>query len=135
MEQNRTIHVYESLPTGYREALSIHLQQDKRLAKGINGFALAIGLVLGIGMHLLIPIQTLFDVSEGLPRYILSFSVLLVGSLAYIFLHEAVHGITMRYFGAKRVKYGWTGLYAYAGSDEYFDHMSYLTVALAPVIV
>ena len=49
-------------------------------------------------------------------------------------LHEAVHGIFMKGFGAKKVKFGFTGLYAYAGSQDYFYKKPYLTIALAPVV-
>jgi hypothetical protein len=45
-----------------------------------------------------------------------------------------VHGITMKLFGTKKVKYGFTGLYAFAGSDDYYDKMSYITIALAPIV-
>jgi len=129
------MHVYDMLPDGYRELLSIHLQKDKKLALLINAIALAIGIVLGVGMHLIVPIGTLFDMTNGIGPYLLRFGVLLVGEVAYLILHELVHGITMKYYGAKRVKYGFTGLYAYAGSDEYFDKRSYLTIALAPVVI
>jgi len=129
------MHVYDMLPDGYRELLSIHLQKDKKLALLINAMALAVGIVLGVGMHLIVPIGTLFDMTNGIGPYLLRFGVLLVGEVAYLILHELVHGITMKYYGAKRVKYGFTGLYAYAGSDEYFDKRSYLTIALAPVVI
>jgi len=41
----------------------------------------------------------------------------------------------MRFFSKMRVKYGFTSLYAYAGSDAYFDKSSYIIIALAPVVV
>ena len=127
--------VNDMLPDGYRELLSIHLQKDKKLALLINAMALAVGIVLGVGMHLIVPIDTLFDMTNGVGQYLLRFGVLLVGVVGYLILHELVHGITMKHYGAKRVKYGFTGLYAFAGSDEYFDKRSYLTIALAPVVV
>ena len=36
-------------------------------------------------------------------------------------LHEIVHGIAMRICGTKKVKYGFTGLYAFAGSKDFYD--------------
>lgn len=39
----------------------------------------------------------------------------------------------MKYFGAKKVRYGYTGLYAWAGSSEYFGRRSYAVIALAPL--
>jgi len=129
------VHVYESLPDAYNEILSINLQKDKKLAFVINGIALIAAAVLALCAHFFVqPISNLFDVTAGAFLYISRIAVLAVGMIVYIILHELVHGITMKYFGAKRVKYGYTGLYAYAGSDEYFDKKSYLTVALAPVV-
>ena len=41
----------------------------------------------------------------------------------------------MKIFGTKKVKYGFTGMYAYAGSDDYYDKKSYIIIALAPIVV
>ena len=41
-----------------------------------------------------------------------------------------------RCLGGKQVKYGFTGMYAYAGSNEdYFPKRQYICIALAPVIL
>ena len=56
-------------------------------------------------------------------------------SILYIILHEFVHGITMKLCGTKKVKYGFKGVYAFAGSEDYYDKKSYLTIALAPVVL
>jgi len=55
--------------------------------------------------------------------------------VAYIVLHELVHGITMKAFGTPRVRYGFTGVYAFAGSDDYYGKGSYIFIALAPVVL
>ena len=41
----------------------------------------------------------------------------------------------MKCFGAVKVKYGFTGLYAYAGSESYFYKIPYIIIALAPVVL
>jgi len=53
----------------------------------------------------------------------------------YMVLHEMVHGIAMKAFGTKKVKYGFTGMYAFAGSDDYYDRKAYIFIALAPVVL
>ena len=68
---------------------------------------------------------------EGLPIQAL---VMAVGMLAYIPLHELVHGVYIRRFSGKRAKYGFTLVYAYAGSDCYFNKRDYLIIAAAPVV-
>ena len=90
---------------------------------------------MAVPMHFLVPITSLFDVSKGLKAYTIRFVVLFVAMIAYIVLHELVHGITMKILGTKKIKYGFTGLLAYAGSDDYYDKKSYITIALAPIVI
>lgn len=124
-----------SLPENYKEIFSVNLQKDKKTALFINGLALIITLIMGILMHFHISIFTLFDMENGIGAYALRFAALIVFSFLYIILHELVHGITMKLCGTKKVKYGFTGIYAFAGSDDYYNKTSYLTIALAPVII
>ena len=125
----------DTLPEGYREILSVDLQKNKKLAIGVNlaaAFIAAAMVVIGCFIQ---PITVLFDLSAGILPYLARFGVLVVAMYAYIVLHELTHGITMKAFGCPKVKYGFTGLYAYAGSNAYFGKIPYLTVALAPVVV
>ncbi len=126
---------FETLPEGYQKIYSLHLQKEKKKALLVNLLALLIGVGMAVPMHFVVPITSLFDLSEGLGPYIIRFAALLGGMILYIFLHEAVHGITMKLCGTKKVKYGFTGLYAFAGSEDYYDKGSYLLIAMAPVAV
>ena len=125
----------QALPEGYRAIFSVDLQKDKKKALWVNLAAALLALSLGVPMHFLIPIHELFDLSGGYLPYLLRFIVLLAGLVGYIILHELVHGITMKCFGTKKVKYGFTGLYAFAGSEDLYGKGSYLVIALAPVVV
>lgn len=126
----------QQLPVDYRQIFAVDLQRDKKTALLINGLALIVTAVMGVGMHLVIPIGTLFDMTAGLGPYALRFLVLLVGLVAYIILHEWLHGRVMRLCGAQQVKFGFTGLYAFAGSAaDYFTKRAYLAIALAPLVV
>lgn len=115
------------LPPTYKEILAIDLQKNKKLALEVNAIAVGIILVLAAVGHLLVPIVTLF---HGW-----NLAILLVGTVVYPVLHELVHGVCMKYFGSQTVKYGFTGLYAYAGSQDYFEKRAYLIIAMAPVVV
>ncbi len=131
---------YTELPAGYKEIFSIDLQKDKRLALLVNGLALLIGVALVLPMHFVIPLGTLFDaelfeLEGGIAFYFLRFAVLAVAGIAYLILHELVHGIAMHICGTKKVKYGFTGLYAFAGSEDYYDKSGYIFIALAPVVL
>lgn len=123
------------LPEGYKEIFSVNLQKNKKTAVLINTVAVVIGLVMGIPMHFHISIATLFDMEKGLGAYSLRFAALLILNLIYIILHELVHGITMKICGTKKVKYGFTGIYAFAGSSDYYDKRNYIIIALAPVVL
>lgn len=117
------------VPETYEACLHIDLQKDKKLAILVNVLAALIFLpVLVLGVFLSPIEQSLVsDLFFTLP--------LLVGMVVYMVLHELVHGIFMRAFSGVRPHYGFTGLYAYAGSNAYFDRSHYLIIALAPVVI
>ena len=126
---------YTELPRGYREIDSIDLQKNKKLSLLVNGVALLIVLLMVIPMHFVVPMTTLFDMSQGYGAYFLRFGVLMAAIVVYMVLHELVHGITMKMCGTKKIKYGFTGVYAFAGSNDYYDKRSYIVIALAPIVV
>lgn len=122
------------LPEGYSEIYSVNLQKNKKIAIFINLLAVVIAVAMVIPMHFVVPFWTLFDMSAGLGAYCVRFGILIVGMIAYMVLHEAVHGVAMKICGTKKVKYGFTGLYAFAGSEDYYDKKSYIFIALAPIV-
>ena len=126
---------YTELPRGYREIDSIDLQKNKKLSLLVNGVALLIVLLMVIPMHFVVPMTTLFDMSQGYGAYFLRFGVLMAAIVVYMVLHVLVHGITMKMCGTKKIKYGFTGVYAFAGSNDYYDKRSYIVIALAPIVV
>jgi hypothetical protein len=71
----------------------------------------------------------------GLGAYTARFAVLLALLVVYMILHELVHGIAMKMCGTKKIKYGFTGMYAFAGSDDYYGKKPYILIALAPVVL
>lgn len=123
------------LPDGYREIYAIDLQKNKKLALLVNGLAILIAVLLAVPAHFAVPIFTLFDMSQGYGAYFLRFGVLMVSLVIYMVLHELVHGVAMKLCGTKRVKYGFTGMYAFAGSEDYYGKASYIFIALAPVVL
>ncbi len=40
----------------------------------------------------------------------------------------------MKICGTKKVKYGFTGMYAFAGSEDFYNKKAYIFIALAPVV-
>lgn len=123
------------LPEDYGEIYSLNLQKDKRTAIIVNLLALAIAAVMAVSMNFFVPVTSVFDMSGGIVRYFLRLAALIVLMALYMVLHEMVHGIAMKLCGTKRVKYGFTGLYAFAGSEDYYDKKSYIFIALAPIVL
>lgn len=123
------------LPEDYGEIYSLNLQKDKRTAIIVNLLALAIATVMAVSMNFFVPVTSVFDMSGGIVRYFLRLAALIVLMVLYMVLHELVHGIAMKLCGTKRVKYGFTGLYAFAGSEDYYDKKSYIFIALAPIVL
>lgn len=121
-------HCFQQLPDGYEKTLVLDLQKDSKLALVVNGLAVGIAAVMLAVGFLLMPV---FAISASLP----ALAAFLVCTVLYIVLHELVHGACMKLFGAKKVRFGFTGLYAFAGSSEYFKKGAYIVVALAPLVV
>lgn len=125
---------FEVLPEGYKEILHIDLQKDKKLMLIVNGIAVLIMVLMFAVAAFAVPFTTLFDFEQP-SEMMYKMGVLCVGSIAYIILHEAVHGIFMRRYCTAKVKFGFTGMYAYAGSEGYYCRKHYITIALAPIVI
>ena len=125
----------EALPENYGEIYSLNLQKDKRTAVIVNLLAFAIAAVMAVAMNFFVSVTSAFDMSEGIAGYFLRFAALIILMVLYMVLHELVHGIAMKLCGTKRVEYGFTGLYAFAGSEDYYDKKSYIFIALAPIVL
>jgi len=125
---------YHVLPDGYEEKLQMNLQKDKKTAMKINIWAFVLTFLLILAGNFVVPIYVFVEADTTL-EFALRIGGLLLAYLAYIILHELTHAIVMRAVGGGKVKFGFTGLYAYAGSTEdYFDKSSYRCIALAPLV-
>ena len=121
---------YQSLPEGYREVMKMDLQNDKKTALTLNLGGAAAMVIVFLAGHFIVPLHRFLQVGG------LKFIVLLAAYLGYIVLHELTHAVVMRAVGGGKVQFGFTGMYAYAGSSEdYFDKISYRCIALAPLVV
>lgn len=121
------------LPEGYKEIKKVDLQKDKKLAILVNGFAFLIMAVMVVPMLFIVPIKSFM--ADGMILYLVKLGVIIVGMIVYIVLHELVHGIVMKYYSKIKPTYGFTGMYAYAGSSAYFCKKHYIVIALAPIVL
>ena len=123
----------KGLPEGYKEKFKINLQKDKKTAVLVNVFAFIIAIALVVPIFFIWNLNS-FHITEGLGFSIKCFSVA-IGAILYMVLHELVHGIFMKAYSGVKPKYGFTGMYAYAGSSAYFNKKCYIIIALAPIVV
>ncbi len=124
----------DKLPENYSEIYRLDLMNDKKTALIVNGLALLITVPLAVLGQLAVPISSLFSFDTGTVSYFAKFASLLIGMIAYIILHELIHGIFMKKYSGVKPSYGFTGLYAYAGSTAFFNKKHYIIIALAPVV-
>jgi len=125
----------QTLPDNYTPIFEVDLQKNKKMALWVNIAGAILMIAMAVPAAFIVPISALFDMSEGLLVYSLRFIALIVAYVVYIILHELTHGIAMKLCGTKKVKYGFTGLYAFAGSDDYYGKGAYIFIALAPVVL
>lgn len=126
---------FETLPQGYKEILSIDLQKNKKLMLLVNGIAIMLAVPMFVLGARLVPVFTLFDMSGGMGAYFARFGVLVGAIVVYMVLHELTHGLIMKLCGTKKIRFGFTGMYASAGSDDYYPKLPYICIALAPIVL
>jgi hypothetical protein len=123
------------IPLNYNEVLYWKIDQKIGRLVGLNLLAFPLTILFGAGFYL-------FVLVFGRPQEIhsqgsiLVVTLLMISMLLFLLLHECVHGIGMRIYGA-RPKYGflWKGLMFYATASGYaFRRNEYLVIALAPLI-
>lgn len=122
-----------SLPEGFQHAFTLDLQKNKKQALLVNGLALLIGVLLWlVSFPLMVSSLTASWRTGGM--WFLQLMVFSISILAYLPLHELVHGLFIRRYSGKRAHYGLTWLYAYAGSKAFFCKQDYFIIALSPVV-
>jgi hypothetical protein len=120
------------LPNGYRLVRRVDLMRNRKEAVLVNLIAVVIaGMVTAFGFVVCPPF---IEIEIGIHSVIRSI-LTVAGIVGYMILHELIHGVFMKAFSGLKPRYGFTGLYAYAGSNALFDRTQYLIIAFAPVVI
>ena len=122
----------KTLPPGYRPAGSLDFTRNRAQMKAV--------VILSLALVAAPVIVGLFVSPIGAGWRLMcsrwwSWLALAAALVAYIPLHELVHGAVMFALSGVRPRYGLKLPYAYAGSDVWFDKKSHIITALAPVVV
>ena len=121
---------HQTLPPGYRYAGTLDFMRNRGQMKAMLMLSLAlvaVPVVLGLATVPVAPSWRLMG-----SRWYL-WPCLGLALIAYIPLHELVHGISMFALSGVKPVYGLKLPYAYAGSTAWFDKNSHIITALAPV--
>lgn len=129
------VRVLDSLPEGYLPILKVDFKRDKKLLWKIENKVFWGSIMLAVIMHFVVPITTFVTLDYGFLNFLGRLAAALAACFAYMLLHELAHGVAMRCMGGKKVSYGFSIPYAYAGSGDFFGRKSYTVVALAPVLL
>lgn len=121
---------YETLPDGYTYLDKIDIQHNKKQFWVVNGFSFLLFVIMLVGGFFI----EHSDLDYSLAAIVV-LAVFIVGSILYIILHEATHGIVMRFSVKAKLNFGFKGWAAYAGSTGYFDKKHYIIIALAPLVL
>ena len=134
--ESGTVRAYPSLPAGYDLCEILDITGDRKVFKRIvlcSALASAGMILLGAlaGPSAASPFK------DGFAKGFFAVLMTVVGTVVYIFAHEWVHGIFIRFFTGEHAEYGFIrdmGV-AYAKSSCFFTRRAYIVIALAPVIV
>jgi len=122
---------HTKLPQGYRLVTRfdlVHQRGQLRMVSALSLALLTVSILLGIALQ---PQDSSFFDRFFLLKLLSAFA----GAAAYIVLHEAVHGVLMWLISRKKPSFGFSLMYAYAGSQVYFGKSVYLLIAIAPVML
>lgn len=123
------------VPDGFVAVREIDLEKNKKVFVLLNVASLVLALVVLVPALMIRGFEFSFSADEAGGVALQFFSVA-VGLVAYMVLHELVHGVCIRLIASVKPKYGFKGWAAYAGApDTYFTKGEYIIVALAPVVV
>lgn len=120
----------QELPNNYKLIMSVDLQKNKQQFWIVNILSFVIMILMFILGNAFVPIYEGFNF-----EHIEQWFIMIFGLLIYIILHEMVHGIFMYYYSKQKPFFGFTGGYAYAGSNCYFSRKQYIVIALSPIIL
>ena len=124
-------HWEQELPAGYREAKVIDAKADKKLVRGMTFTSFAVLLAF---LALAVLWQGRRLTAEPMPlQQALVFWVALI---AYIVLHELVHGAAYKLLTGQKLTFGITLTVAFCGVPEiYVYRRASLIAVLAPFVV
>lgn len=123
---------YRTLPPGYRFAGTLDFMRNRRQMLAVVKLSMALIVGPTVAGLFIAPVGPSWRAM--LTRWY-RWPALALALVAYIPLHELVHGAAMLALSGVRPRFGLKLPYAYAGSTAWFDRRSHVITALAPVVL
>jgi len=124
---------YKDLPQDFEEKYCINAKKTS-VGVVLNAVALVVAVVLVFGIYILkFGFKFSFNMADA--SYWIALLAFAVSCIAYIILHEVVHGISYKAFTRQKLRFGLTITCAYCGLKEgYVNKKTAICSTLAPFI-
>ena len=109
--------------------------RDKKISKKLMVTAFILLIVSGLIGNFIYPFAQLIDYLETMKRAAIFVLIFIGLSIIKVVLHEVIHAIMMKKYGANKIEFGYTSGSAYTKSDGYFNKRQFTLITLAPLIV
>lgn len=128
-------HFVAALPENYREIYRIDAR-EKRFGIVMNAVALLVlAVVLAVAVPLIGPDRILADLQGSLGRTVVILLAFMVSMIAYIILHELVHGLCYHLLTHRKLTFGLSWSCAFCGvPDIWVTRRTALYALLAPFV-
>ena len=128
-------HFVAALPENYREVYRIDAR-EKRFGLVMNAVALLVlAVVLAVAVPLIGPDRILADLQGSLGRTVVILLAFMVSMIAYIILHELVHGLFYHLLTHRKLTFGLSWSCAFCGvPDIWVTRRTALYALLAPFV-
>ncbi len=122
----------KELDESYQEIQSIDFQKDQKYNTTVNLLSIILAIITYVIGNSIVPISTLLTDDNN--EYFGRLWMIVVGIALYIVLMQILRGSCIRSNSHESAKMGFRGLSGYAGSEYYFNKVTYLYIRLLPFI-
>lgn len=129
------------LPSGYEPIKTINLVKDKNARIAVNILYVSLMIIMiafGFLFSNMATLEQFIKVCEKIELWRFIFKAILSCILGgiYVVIHEVIHLFFMKLFCPEaKISFSYKVLYACAGSNAYFNKISYNLIAISPIAI
>ncbi|MCD7808910.1 MAG: DUF3267 domain-containing protein [Erysipelotrichaceae bacterium] len=122
----------KELDERYKEIQTIDFQKDQKYNTAVNILSIVLAIITYVIGNAIVPISTLLTSDNN--EYFSRLWMIVVGLALYIILMQILRSSCIYSNSHESAKMGFRGLSGYAGSEYYFNKVTYLYIRLLPFI-